>query len=259
VVWAIWLIGIFYLFSLVIGYGAGALVGADTILAAPGAVNAAAPLLAFELGGTILLGVIAGVAFATILAVVAGLTITASASFAHDIYASVIKKGQVNPQAEVKVARIAAIVIGAISIGLGILALQAGLNIAFLVALAFAIAASANLPTIIYTLFWQRFTTQGALWSIYGGLITCVTLILFSPVVSGAPVNPATGKSPSLIQNVDFSWFPLNNPGLVSIPLSFFLGWLGTKLSKEQPNELKNAELEVRALTGIGAEKAVAH
>ena len=259
VVWAIWLIGIFYLFSLVIGYGAGALVGADTILAAPGAVNAAAPLLAFELGGTILLGVIAGVAFATILAVVAGLTITASASFAHDIYASVIKKGQVNPQAEVKVARIAAIVIGAISIGLGILALQAGLNIAFLVALAFAIAASANLPTIIYTLFWQRFTTQGALWSIYGGLITCVTLILFSPVVSGAPVNPATGKSPSLIQNVDFSWFPLNNPGLVSIPLSFFLGWLGTKLSKEQPDELKNAELEVRALTGIGAEKAVAH
>jgi len=157
------------------------------------------------------------------------------------------------------VARIAAIVIGAISIGLGILALQAGLNIAFLVALAFAIAASANLPTIIYTLFWQRFTTQGALWSIYGGLIACVTLILFSPVVSGAPVNPATGKSPSLIQNVDFSWFPLNNPGLVSIPLSFFLGWLGTKLSKEQPNELKNAELEVRALTGIGAEKAVAH
>ncbi|WP_100499002.1 solute symporter family protein [Geodermatophilus chilensis] len=259
VVWAIWLIGIFYLFSLVIGYGAGALVGADRILAAPGAVNAAAPLVAFELGGTILLGVIAGVAFATILAVVAGLTITASASFAHDIYASVIKKGQGNPEAEVKVARIAAIVIGAISIGLGILALQAGLNIAFLVALAFAIAASANLPTIIYTLFWQRFTTQGALWSIYGGLIACVTLILFSPVVSGAPVNPATGKSTSLIQGVDFSWFPLNNPGLVSIPLSFFLGWLGTKLSKEQPNELKNAELEVRALTGIGAEKAVQH
>ncbi len=259
VVWAIWLIGIFYLFSLVIGYGAGALVGADTILAAPGAVNAAAPLLAFELGGTVLLGVIAGVAFATILAVVAGLTITASASFAHDVYASVIKKGQVTGNGEVKVARITAIVIGAISIGLGILALRAGINIAFLVALAFAVAASANLPTIIYTLFWSRFTTQGALFSIYGGLITCITLIIFSPVVSGAPVNPATGVSPSLLQNVDFHLFPLNNPGLVSIPLSFFLGWLGTKLSKEQPDELKNAELEVRSLTGIGAEKAVAH
>jgi cation/acetate symporter len=259
VVWAIWLIGIFYLFSLVIGYGAGALVGPDTILAAPGAVNSAAPLLAFELGGTVLLGIIAGVAFATILAVVAGLTITASASFAHDVYASVIKKGKVPPNGEVRVARITAVVIGAIAIGLGILALQAGLNIAFLVALAFAVAASANLPTILYTLFWKRFTTQGALWSMYGGLIACITLIIFSPVVSGAPIVEATGKSTSLIQGVDFSWFPLNNPGLVSIPLSFFLGWLGTVLSKERPNEEKWAELEVRALTGIGAEKAVQH
>jgi cation/acetate symporter len=260
VVWAIWLIGIFYLFSLVIGYGAGALVGADTILTAPGAVNSAAPLLAFELGGSVFLGIIAGVAFATILAVVAGLTITASASFAHDVYASVIKKGQVSPNGEVRVARITAVVIGAISIGLGILALQAGLNIAFLVALAFAIAASANLPTIIYTLFWRKFTTQGALWSIYGGLIACITLIIFSPVVSGAPVVEATGKSPSLFQPpVDFSWFPLNNPGIVSIPLSFFLGWLGTKLSKEEPDLAKGDELEVRAFTGIGAEKAVAH
>ena len=174
--------------------------GPTEILAAPGAVNAAAPLLAFELGGTVLLGIIAGVAFATILAVVAGLTITASASFAHDVYASVIKKGQVPPNGEVQVARITAVVIGAISIGLGILALQAGLNIAFLVALAFAVAASANLPTILYTLFWKKFTTQGALWSIYGGLIICVGLIIFSPVVSGAPVNPVTGVSPSLFQ-----------------------------------------------------------
>jgi cation/acetate symporter len=259
VVWAIWLIGIFYLFSLVIGYGAGALVGPAEILAAPGAVNAAAPLLAFELGGTVLLGIIAGVAFATILAVVAGLTITASASFAHDVYASVIKRGNVPPNGEVRVARITAVVIGAVSIGLGILALQAGINIAFLVALAFAVAASANLPTILYTLFWKNFTTQGALWSIYGGLITCIGLIIFSPVVSGAPVNELTGKSTSLIQDVDFSWFPLNNPGLVSIPLSFFLGWLGSRLSKEKPDELKNAELEVRAFTGIGAEKAVQH
>jgi cation/acetate symporter len=259
VVVAIWLIGIFYLFSLVIGYGAGALVGADRILAAPGAVNAAAPLLAFELGGTALLGIISGVAFATILAVVAGLTITASASFAHDVYASVIKKGRSTPEAEVKVARIAAIVIGAIAIGLGILALQAGLNIAFLVALAFAVAASANLPTILYTLFWKKFTTQGALWSIYGGLISCLVLIAFSPIVSGAAVNKATGKSTSLIQGVDFHWFPLNNPALVTIPLSFLLGWLGTKLSKDRPDVDKYAELEVRSLTGIGAEKAVEH
>jgi cation/acetate symporter len=251
VVWAIWLIGIFYLFSLVIGYGAGALVGADSILAAPGGVNAAAPLLAFELGGTVLLGIIAGVAFATILAVVAGLTITASASFAHDVYASVIKKGDVPPNGEVKVARITAIVIGAVAIGGGILALRAGINIAFLVALAFAVAASANLPTILYTLFWKRFTTQGALWSIYGGLIICIGLIIFSPVVSGTET--------SMIPGADFAWFPLRNPGLVSIPASFLLGYLGTVLTKEKPNEEKWAELEVRAFTGIGAEKAVDH
>ncbi|WP_369132216.1 cation acetate symporter [Modestobacter sp. I12A-02662] len=251
VVWAIWLIGIFYLFSLVIGYGAGALVGSEAILGAPGGVNAAAPLLAFELGGTVLLGIIAGVAFATILAVVAGLTITASASFAHDVYASVLKKGQVNPNAEVKVARTTAIVIGAVAIVGGILALRAGINIAFLVALAFAVAASANLPTILYTLFWKNFTTQGALWSIYGGLIVCVALIVFSPVVSGTET--------SMLPDVDFALFPLRNPGLVSIPLSFFLGWLGTKLSKEKPDVDKYAELEVRSLTGIGAEKAVQH
>ncbi len=198
-------------------------------------MNSAAPLLAFELGGTVLLGIIAGVAFATILAVVAGLTITASASFAHDIYNSVIKKGSATGTQEVRVARITSCVIGAVAIGLGILALQAGLNIAFLVALAFAVAASANLPTILYTLFWKRFTTRGALWSIYGGLISCLVLIIFSPVVSGAPVNPATGLSPSLIQGDGFSWFPLNNPGLVSIPLAFFLGWLGTVLDKAGP------------------------
>ncbi|KFU78675.1 cation/acetate symporter [Amycolatopsis lurida] len=256
VVWAIALIGVFYLFTLVLGYGAGALVGADKIKAAPGGVNSAAPLLALELGGPILLGLIAAIAFATILAVVAGLTITASASFAHDVYASVIKKGKASPDSEVKVARITALVIGAVAILGGILA--NGQNIAFLVALAFAVAASANLPTILYSLFWKRFNTQGALWSIYGGLAVCIVLIVFSPAVSGKPVDPKTGKSASMIQGVDFHWFPLDNPGLVSIPVAFFLGWLGTVLSKEH-NQKKYAEMEVRSLTGAGAEKAVAH
>jgi cation/acetate symporter len=242
----------------VLGYGAAALVGPEAILAAPGKANSAAPLLAYELGGTFLLGVVSAIAFATILAVVAGLTITASASFAHDVYANVIHHGRETPEgSEVRVARVTAVVIGIVAILGGILAL--GQNIAFLVALAFAVAASANLPTILYSLYWKRFTTRGALWSIYGGLVSSLVLIFFSPVVSGAAVNPATGKSTSLIQDVDFSWFPLNNPGLVSIPLSFFLGWLGTVLSKEKPNEAKWAELEVRSLTGIGAEKAVQH
>ena len=258
VVWAIWLIGLFYLFTLVLGYGAGALVGPETIRAAPGGANSAAPLLAAELGGPILLGIIAAVAFATILAVVAGLTITASASFAHDIYANVIKSGQeVNGEQEVKVARIAAVVIGIVAILGGILA--NGQNIAFLVALAFAVAASANLPTILYSLFWKRFNTTGALCSIYGGLAICILLIIFSPVVSGKPVNATTGLSPSMLQGVDFSWFPLDNPGIVSIPLSFLLGYLGTVLSKDDNDPNKVAEMEVRSLTGVGAEKAVAH
>ncbi|WP_328459052.1 solute symporter family protein [Amycolatopsis sp. NBC_00438] len=256
VVWAIVLIGVFYLFTLVLGYGAGALVGPDKIKAAPGGANSAAPLLALELGGPVLLGLIAAVAFATILAVVAGLTITASASFAHDVYASVIKKGKATPGSEVKVARITALVIGAVAILGGILA--NGQNVAFLVALAFAVAASANLPTILYSLFWKRFNTQGALWSIYGGLAITIILIVFSPAVSGKPIDPKTHKSASMLQGVDFHWFPLDNPGLVSIPIAFFLGWLGTVLSKEH-NAKKYAEMEVRSLTGAGAEKAVSH
>ncbi|EOD68176.1 solute symporter family protein [Amycolatopsis vancoresmycina] len=256
VVWAIVLIGVFYLFTLVLGYGAGALVGPDKISHAPGTTNSAAPLLALELGGPVLLGFISAVAFATILAVVAGLTITASASFAHDVYASVLKKGQVSTGGEVRVARVTALVIGALAIAGGILAKSQ--NVAFLVALAFAVAASANLPTILYSLFWKRFNTQGALWSIYGGLLVTIVLIVFSPAVSGKPVDPKTGKSASMIQGVDFHWFPLDNPGLVSIPAAFLLGWLGTVLSKEH-NRAKYAEMEVRALTGAGAEKAVAH
>ncbi|MCE7004981.1 cation acetate symporter [Kibdelosporangium philippinense] len=249
VVWAIWLIGIFYLFTLVLGYGAGALVGPEAINAAPGKANSAAPLLAQALGGPVLLGFIAAVAFATILAVVAGLTITASASFAHDVYANVIKKGEVDDKdQEVRVARITALVIGAVAIVGGIVA--NGQNIAFLVALAFAVAASANLPTILYSLFWKRFNTSGALWSIYGGLAVCILLIVFSPAVSGT----ATAMFPG----ANFDLFPLANPGIVSIPVSFFLGWLGTVLSKER-DDAKYAEMEVRALTGVGAEKAVQH
>ena len=248
VVWAISLIGLFYLFSLVLGFGAAALVGPEEITAAPGGQNSAALLLAFELGGTLLLGFISAVAFATILAVVAGLTITASASFAHDVYNNVIKRGRIQADGEVRVARVTALTIGAVSIAGGILAKDQ--NIAFLVALAFAVAASANLPTILYTLFWKRFNTRGTTFSIYGGLITAVTLIIFSPVVSGAP--------DSMLQGADFSWFPLKNPGLVSIPVGFLAGWLGTVTSKEH-DAAKWAELEVRSLTGAGAEKAVVH
>ncbi len=245
VVWAIWLIGIFYLFTLVLGYGATAMLPPGTITAEN--QNDAAPLLAYALGGELMLGLISAVAFATILAVVAGLTITASASFAHDVYANVLRRGNVSPESEVRVARSTAVGIGVIAIAGGIVA--NGQNVAFLVALAFAVAASANLPTILFSLFWRRFNTTGALFSIYGGVLLCVVLIVFSPAVSGSPS--------SMIRGADFAWFPLSNPGLVSIPASFLLGVLGTFVgSRERFNAARFAEMEVRSLTGAGAVRA---
>ena len=246
--WAIWIIGIFYLFTLVIGYGAAALLPRGTLSSTN--VNDAAPLLAFQLGGTLMLGVVAAIAFATILAVVAGLTITAAASFAHDIYANVIKEGKPEPGMEVKVARRTALVVGVVAIVGGILA--NGQNVAFLVALAFAVAASANLPTLLYSLFWKKFNTTGALWSIYGGLSICILLIVFSPVVSGS-ATAIFGES------VDFAIFPLQNPGIVSIPLSFLLGIIGTYVGAREPvNEAKFSEMEVRSMTGAGASRTAA-
>ena len=248
--WAIGIIGAFYLMTIVLGFGAAAILKPGDIIASNKAGNTAAPLAALEIGGgsgstggAILLAVISAVAFATILAVVAGLTLASSSSFAHDIYANVIRKGRATEKEEVRAAKWATVAIGIVSIGLG--ALARDLNVAGLVALAFAVAASANLPTILYSLFWKRFTTQGALWSIYGGLASSVLLVLFSPVVSSKPT--------SMFPDVDFAWFPLENPGLISIPLGFLLGWLGSLLSKEEPDKGKYAELEVKSLTGVGA------
>ncbi|MEU4807238.1 cation acetate symporter [Actinosynnema sp. NPDC023587] len=243
VVWATWTMAAFYLCTLVIGYGALALVGSDAIKNAPGGENSAAPLLAFRIGGVVLLGIVCAVAFAAILAVVAGLTLTASASFAHDVYANVVKRGKADPRSEVRVARLTAVAIGLAAIG-GAIAAN-GQNVAFLVGLAFALAASANLSTIVYSMFWKRFNTNGTLWAIYGGLGSCVLLIAFSPAVSGLKT--------SVFPDVDFALFPLENPGLVSIPLSFLCGWLGTVLSHEVADPDKQAELEVRSLTGIGS------
>ncbi|HST63883.1 MAG TPA: cation acetate symporter [Mycobacteriales bacterium] len=247
--WAIGLIGTFYLFTLALGFGAAALVGSAAIRASSPSGNTAAPQLAEELGGgagsaggAVFLAFIASVAFATILAVVAGLTLASSSSVAHDIYANVVRKGDVDEGSEVKVARVAAVVIGAVSIVLSVF-LQ-NVNVAALVALAFALAASGNLPAILYSLFWRKFNTQGATWAIYGGLGVALFLVIFSPVVSGAPT--------SMISDKDFSWFPLENPGVISIPLGFFFGWLGTVLSRER-DDAKYDELEVRSLTGAGA------
>jgi cation/acetate symporter len=251
VLWAIGIIGVFYLFTLALGFGAAALVGSKDIAAQNPGGNTAAPQLAQalgnlffggDIGGVTFLAVIAAVAFATILAVVAGLTLASSSSLSHDFYANVVKKGQTSERQEVVVARVSALVIGAVSIVLGILAKN--LNVAFLVALAFAVAASGNLPALLFSLFWKRFNTTGAVSAIYGGLLSAVLLVFFSPVVSGATT--------SMFAKHDWHWFPLSNPGIISIPFGFFCGWLGTILSSER-NPEKYAELEVRALTGTGA------
>ncbi|SCK50087.1 cation acetate symporter [Streptomyces sp. WMMB 322] len=247
VVWSIGLIGAFYLMTIVLGFGAAALLGSGTVRASDPAGNTAVPLLSLELGGgagstggSVLFAVVAAVAFATILAVVAGITLASSASVAHDLYASLSRRGA---RGEVGVARVAAVGVGATAIGLGLLAQH--LNVAFLVGLAFAVAAAANLPVLLYALFWRRFTTRGAVWSVYGGLVPAIVLVLLSPVVSGAPG--------ALFPRFDFAVFPLENPGVVAIPLGFLFGWLGTVTSREVPDDAKHAETEVRSLTGAGA------
>ena len=175
-----------------------------------------------------MLAVIAAVAFATIIAVVAGLTLASSSSIAHDLYANVIRHGkQLKEGQEVKVAKVAAFGIGAVAITLSIFATK--LNVAFLVALAFAVAASANLPAILYSLFWRRFNTAGACAAIYGGLLSSVVLVFFSPVVSGKvipAVLDAAGKVATPAKSgalfplgTDFHVFPLDNPGILSIPI----------------------------------------
>ncbi|MFD9221046.1 cation acetate symporter [Streptomyces sp. NPDC060064] len=249
VVWSIGLIGSFYLMTIVLGFGAAAVVGTDEVRKSNAAGNTAVPLLALDLGGgagstggTVLFAVVAAVAFATILAVVAGITLASSASVAHDLYAS-LRRRHARQHSEVAVARLAAAGIGVAAIALGLLARD--LNVAFLVGLAFAVAASANLPVLLYSLFWRSFTTRGAVWSVYGGLVPALLLVVLSPVVSGSPE--------ALFPGVDFHVFPLQNPGLVSIPLGFLAGWIGTATSAEQPDGAKHAETEVRALTGAGA------
>jgi len=280
VVWAMILIGAFYIMTTFLGFGAATLVGKANIgvrlagatateyiathpeksdvlnaqLAKTGYIvptpnnNLAAPLLAEALGGEIFLAFIAAVAFATILAVVAGLTIAASSAFAHDVWLNVVKKGVENEKEQVQVARITAFVIGALSIGLGI-GLKS-LNVAFLVGLAFAVAASANVPSIILTLFWRRFNTTGMVCGMLVGLVSSLLLIAVSPAVMG--IDPPSTTTRHLIQQT--ALFPLENPALISVPLGFLAAWLGTLLRREPSSEEKYSELNVRSNTGLGAE-----
>lgn len=251
VVWAMALIGSFYIMTTFLGFGAATIVGRDFI-ATHGGTNMSAPLLAQALAGNIFFGFICAIAFATILAVVAGLTMSASTSFAHDFWTNVIHRGvERKAGEEVRVARIAALVVGAIAIAIAIL-LGPTANVAFLVALAFAVAASANLPVIVLSLFWRRFNTTGAVAGLAVGLLASIGLILLSPSLMAVDPPTVTGAARHLIQAK--AWFPLENPGILSIPLGFLGAIVGTLVSHEPTSEDRFNELLVRSNTGLGAE-----
>jgi cation/acetate symporter len=247
VVWAMVLIGSFYIMTTFLGFGAATLVGPKYI-AANGGTNMSAPLLAKALAGDVFFAFICAIAFATILAVVAGLTISASTSFAHDFWTNVIHKGtERSPGEEVKVARVTAFVVGAAAITIAIM-LGPTANVAFLVALAFAVAASANVPVILLSIFWRRFNTAGAVCGLGAGLLGSLVLIALSPSMMGA--GKFFAHAPI---------FPLENVGILSVPIGFAGAFIGTLLGREESySEAKFVELEVRANTGLGAEKATA-
>jgi cation/acetate symporter len=254
VVWAMFIIGFFYLLTTFIGFGARAFLGTEGEEAAGTAGNLAAPNLAAFLGGgegtfggDLFLAVIAGVAFATILAVVAGLVLSASAAVAHDVWSNIVRKGKDSDHEEVVVARIAAISIGVIAIAIAVIG-GSGLNVSFMVGLAFAVAASANFPALLLALTWRRFNTTGAVTGVLFGVISAIFLVIVSPKVWPGADTDTTSP---------IGW-TLANPGIVSIPLGFVGCWLGTMLSRERGAERTYHELYVRSETGLGAERPLA-
>jgi cation/acetate symporter len=210
------LIGFFYLLTFVLGFGAMVFIGPDAIKAVDKGGNMAAPLLAEFLGGTPFLGFIAAVAFATILAVVAGLTLSGAAALSHDLWVNVVKRGEADAGEQLRVARGATILLGVVAVALGIT--FKGQNVAFMVSLAFAIAASANFPALLLSITWRGLTTAGAVTSMLFGTIATLLLIWFSPTIQ---VDILKHQS---------AWFPLKNPALITIPVSFLLAWGVSKL-----------------------------
>ena len=199
----------------------------------------AAPLLAAKLGGDFLMSFVSAVAFATILAVVAGLVLTGASAFAHDIYGQVIKKGKISEREQMKAAKLASLAVSVVSIILALFAQN--LNVAFLVSLAFCVAASANLPVIIFTIFWKRFNTHGAITGIAVGLIVSLVLVILSPNVMNPEGTAFITMSPI---------FPLSNPAIISVPAGFIGAFLGTFLGKSESHD-KFQEVQVKSATGI--------
>ncbi|WHY74651.1 solute symporter family protein [Fictibacillus enclensis] len=242
VVYATWLIGIFYIMTVFLGFGAAAFVGTDSIVKANAAGNMAAPLLARALGGDFLFAFVSAVAFATILAVVAGLVLSAASAFAHDFYSQILRKGKATEKEQMNAARWASIGVAVLSILLALFAQK--LNVAFLVSLAFAVAASANLPILLLTVFWKRFNTTGAVTGMLVGLFSSLILVAISPSVWSPEAGVAILVGDPL--------FPLANPGIVSIPLGFIGAIVGTLLSRKTVDQSKFDEILVKVNTGVG-------
>jgi cation/acetate symporter len=228
--WATAFIGFFYLLTFILGFGAMVLVGQPAIRAIDAGGNMAAPLLAQAVGGEAFLGFISAVAFATILAVVAGLTLAGAAALSHDLWVNVVRHAAASEAEQLRVARVSTVLLGALAIGLGIA--FKGQNVAYMVGLAFAIAASANFPALVLSIFWRKLTTRGAQMSMLAGTTASLTLIYLSPTIQIDVL-----KNPT-------AWFPLRNPGLVSIPLSFAVAFLVSVLSPEPEAEARFAEVE---------------
>jgi cation/acetate symporter len=242
VFYATGLIGFFYLMTFVLGFGAMVLVGPDAIRAADPGGNLAAPLLARLLGGTPFLGFISAVAFATILAVVAGLTLSGAAALSHDLWVHVVRRGSGDADEELMVARIATVGLGVLAVGLGIA--FKGQNVAFMVALAFAIAASANFPALVLAIFWRGFTTNGAVASIAVGVVGALGLIALSPTVQ---IDVLGGTH---------AWVPLRNPALLTIPISFAVGVVVSRLAPEPAAALGHDALARRIHLGRAEDSA---
>jgi cation/acetate symporter len=238
VFYATGLIGYFYLVTFILGFGASVVLGREAITGVDKGGNMAAPMLSEALGGTPFLGFISAVAFATILAVVAGLTLSGAAALSHDLWTSVVRKGKSPEHEQLRVARLASLGLGLLAILLGIL--FKGQNVAFMVGLAFAIAASANFPALLLSMAWKGFTTRGAVASMVTGTLSAVLLIFLSPTVQ---VDLLGQKE---------AFFPLKNPGLVTMPLSFFVGWVVSLLAPEP--EASGRFAEVRHRMHVGAE-----
>jgi len=241
VVYATWIIGAFYVMTIFLGFGAAAFVGYDNIVAANAAGNMAAPLLAKALGGDFLFAFVSAVAFATILAVVAGLVLSAASAFAHDFYGHIMRRGQATEREQMVAAKLASVGVAVLSIILALFAQK--LNVAFLVALAFAVAASANLPVLVFTIYWKRFNTAGAVTGMLVGLLSSLFLVAISPNVWSPEAGVAILVGEPLIS--------LTNPGIISIPLGFIGAYVGTVLSTKKADAKKFDEILVKANTGL--------